>query len=65
MIKAQSRTMLCQSLELLCHPTLIEAQGAEWSGEMEGENSVREGSAIHMLCLYENLKTYENLVPDM
>ena len=48
MIKAQSRTTLCQSLELPCHPTHIEAQGVEWSGEMEGENSLRAESAIHM-----------------
>ena len=65
MIKAQYRTMLCQSLELLCNPTLVEAQGAQWSGEMEGKNSKREGSAIHMLCLYENWRTFESLVPDM
>ena len=48
MIKAQSRTTLCQSLELPCHPTHIEVQGVEWSGEMEGENSLRAESAIHM-----------------
>ena len=31
--KAQYRIMLCRFLELQCHPTLAEAQEAQWSGK--------------------------------
>ena len=66
MTKAQYRIMLCRFLELRCHPTLAEAQEAQWSGKWkEGRNSQSEGRVIHSLCLYISQRSFDNLLCDM